>query len=415
MKKEPSLFIRATILLLIGGAIVGLFWTNYRFAQQNPGGNDFLARWSGAYYWVMRGISPYDPQVSLASQEMIYGRPADASKGEDIAHFVYPLHSMLFFALFGLFEFTFARALWMTLLEICLVMLGVVSIRLANWKVSPMRLAVLLLFSLLWYHGTRTVIIGQFAGLNALLITLALFLIQKKRDFAAGSLLALSTAKPQMAYLILPFVFLWAISTRRRDIIGGILITGSLLLAASLVLLPNWPLQWLGQMLDYPNYTSRIGSVLSTMANAMPGLSRSLNPFLHALAYLYLLVEWVWAWGKDERWFNWTALMTIVITNLVAYRTATTNFVMMLPVLFVIFRTWEARWKRAGKLGVWLSLILLSIGMWGLFLVTVQGNEEAAVMYIPLPFLCLVGLWWIRWWYIRPPRLLVDEIIERFK
>lgn len=415
MKEESTLIIRLVFLALVVGMVAGLYMANYQFVQQNPGGNDFMARWSGARFWVMEGISPYDPQVSLASQQAIYGRPADVSRGEDIAHFVYPLHSMLFFAPFGLFEFPVARALWMTLLEICLVLLGVVSLRLADWRVSPYRVAVLLLFSLFWYHGARTVIIGQFAGLNALLITMALYLIQKKQDFAAGVLLALSTAKPQMAYLLLPFVFLWAISVRRRDIIGGMLITGGLLLAATLLLLPGWPLQWLGQLMDYPNYTSKIGSVLSTVANTMPGLSGSLSPFLHAVAYLYLLVEWVLAWGKEERWFIWTALLTIVITNLAAYRTATTNFVMMLPVLFVIFRTWEARWKRAGKLGVWLSLIFLSIGLWGLFLSTVQGNEEAAIMYIPLPFLCLFGLWWVRWWFIRPPRVLVDEIIERFK
>ena len=101
MKEERNLIIRLVLLLLLAGVVAGLYWANYRFAQQNPGGNDFLARWTGAHLWVMEGTSPYDPQVSLASQQAIYGRPADVSKGEDIAHFVYPLHSMLFFAPFG--------------------------------------------------------------------------------------------------------------------------------------------------------------------------------------------------------------------------------------------------------------------------------------------------------------------------
>lgn len=414
MREERSFLLSLLFVLILIGVLLGIGWANYRFVLQNPGGNDFLARWMGANYWVMRGISPYDPQVSLATQQVIYGRPADAAEGEDIAHFVYPLHSMLIFAPLGVLDYSVARAVWMTLLELCLALLALVSLRLVGWEVAAWRTVLFVLFSLFWYHGARTVIIGQFAGINALLITLALLLILRHQDFAGGALLALSTAKPQMAYLIIPFVVLWALSTRRREILGGLFITGALLLAASLALLPSWPLQWLGQLMEYPEYTRRIGSVLSTLANTMPGLSRSLNPFLHILIYLYLLVEWILAWGKHERWFVWTSLLTIVVTNLAAYRTATTNFVMMVPALFLIFSVWEMRWRRAGKAGVWLSLILLGVGLWALFLTTIQGNEEAALMYLPLPFFCLFGLWWVRWWYIQPPRVLVDEITERF-
>jgi hypothetical protein len=76
-----------TIIIVIA-ALVGLTWANYQYALQNPGGNDFLARWMGAKYWVMEGVSPYDERVSLASQNMIYGHPADISQGEDKNHFL---------------------------------------------------------------------------------------------------------------------------------------------------------------------------------------------------------------------------------------------------------------------------------------------------------------------------------------
>jgi hypothetical protein len=134
---------------------------------------------------------------------------------------------------------------------------------------------------------------------------------------------------------------------------------------------------------------------------------------LHILAGLYLLVEWVLAWGKDQRHFLWTAAMTMVITNLIAYRTATTNYMMLLPVLFLIFRVWEYRWKGFGSVIVWFTLIIFLVGLWGLFMTTVQGNQEAPLMFLPLPFFCLIGLWWVRWWAMRPDRLMFDELAAR--
>jgi hypothetical protein len=410
-QRGPVLLI--LLILVVIAALVGLTWANYQFSLNNPGGNDFLARWMGARYWVMEGISPYDEQVSLASQEVIYGHPADINQGEDKNHFVYPLYSMIFFAPFGPLEYNLARALWMTLVEVSLFLLAIVSLRLVEWQVPAYKAVVLIIFTLLWYHGVRTVILGQFAGLNALLVALALLLIMRKQDFAGGMLLALSTAKPQMVFLLVPFVFLWALSTRRRDIIGGMLVGIVVLIGASLALLPSWPLEWLRQLLDYPSYTSQTASPLSMIANTMPGISRQLGLFLHVFFMAYLILEWILAWGKDERWFRWTALLTIVITNLVAYRTATTNFIMMLPALFLVFSLWEARWRSGGRIAVWVSLVVLGFGLWPLFLSTVQGNQEQTVMYLPYPIFCLIGLLWVRWWAIHPPRVLLQDFAQR--
>lgn len=407
MKRRASLDF-SIFLVLLAASIGGLVWVNYRYSVRNPGGNDFLARWMGARMWLMDGTSPYDDRVSLATQQQIYGHPADPAKGEDVNHFVYPLHAMVFFAPLGLLEYLPARVLWMTLLEICLAGLVFVSLRLTEWEVAPVKLAVLLLFSLMWYHGLRTIVVGQFAGVNAVLIGLGLLFIWQKSDVAAGVFLALSTSKPQMVFLLVPFVLLWAVSRRRWGLVWGLVGGSAALLVASLALIPDWPLQMLRQMLEYPEYTN-IGSPISIIANAMPGIGRTLNGVLTVSLALYLLIEWALAWGKDERWFLWTALMTLVVTNLVALRTATTNYVVLLPVLFLIFRVWEQRWKRAGRVGVWVSLAGLLAGLWGLFIVTVQGNVESAWMYLPLPFFCLFGLWWVRWWAVRPPRLMLED------
>jgi len=411
--------IRSSFILFIGmiliiAALVGLTWVNYRFSMENPGGNDFLARWMGARYWLLKGISPYDKQVSLATQIAIYGHPADPKAGEDINHFIYPFTAMIFFAPFGMLEYLPARALWMTTLEICLFVLALISLRLAEWNVSAIKAGLLAIFSILWYHGMRTILVGQFAAIDALLVVAALFMIQRKKDFIAGLFLAMATAKPQMVYLVILFVLIWSISAGRREILWGFLSMGGLFLAVSLLFIPDWPLQMIRQLLEYPTYT-KICSPLSIIASTMPGISQKVSLFLHGSFIVYLLVEWFSALKKDTHWFLWTALMTFVITNLITIRTATTNYVMLLPVLFLIFRIMEDRWGKGGRLVEWLIIGLIGFGLWWLFLTSVQGNQESSVMYLPLPIFCLIGLLWVRWWYLNPPRVYVDQVASRFE
>jgi len=283
---------------------------------------------------------------------------------------------------------------------------------LIRWSISPVRVAVMILFSVLWYHGARIIIIGQFAGIEALLLVGALLLIYTEQDGFAGLLLALSTTKPQMAYLIIPFVLIWAYSNRRFTIYSGFF--GSLLamFLVSLFFIPNWPMQMIWQLMEYPSYTERIGSLISILAGSIPGISRQLSIILNVFFWGYLLIEWILAWGKDRNWFLWTALMTLVLTNFLVLRTATTNYVMMFPALLLIFKVLEDRWPRAGKWIVWTMIALFLVGLWGLFFDTVQGNLEQPAMYLPLPLFCLLGLWWVRWWSIRPPLRPIEEFFE---
>ena len=406
---RPTFLLILLILLIVAG-LAGLTWANYRFAAQNPGGNDFLARWMGAHKWLLEGLSPYDPQVSLATQEMIYGRPADPAKDEDIGHFVYPLPSMVFFAPFGVFDYPLARALWMTTLELALAALTLISLQLVAWRPSPWQMALMFLFSVLWYHGARTIIVGQFAAIEALLIAAALLFILREQDGLAGFLLALGVAKPQMLYLILPFILLWAYSQRRFRLIWGFLVSSALIFVISLAFIPNWPVQMIWQMLDYPEYSDRIGSLISIITSPLPGIQPQLNAALWIFLWGYLLVEWVLAWKKGPRWFLWTAAMTLVLTNFLTARAATTNYVMMIPALILIFRVWVERWGKKGQAVVWGVMAVALVGLWVLFIQTVQGNLEQPAMYVPLPLFCLLGLWWVRWWFVRSAFLPAEEI-----
>lgn len=383
---------------LLAAVAVVLGAVNYRFADQFPGGNDFLARWVGAHYWMQRDTSPYAPQVSQEAQRLIYGRPA--LPGEDVAHFVYPMPAMVFFAPFGLLDYTLARAVWMTVLELALPLLALLGIAIAGWRPDRTTRTLLLVFSVVWYHGLRAVIVGQFAVIEAVVMVGALLAIRRREDGLAGVLLGLSIAKPQMPVLLIPFVLLWAARSRRWMIVTVTLGTIAALVIGTALLLPGWPMLWLQQLMEYPSYTE-LGPPVSILTSVLPRGSAVAALVLGGLALLYLFWEWSQAMGRSDRWFQWTAAMTIVVTNLIAIRTATTNYVVMLPALCLIFSVWTDRWGKAGRALAFGVLLTLFLGLWLLFSSTVAGNVESPIMYLPFPSLVLIGLWWTRWWAVR--------------
>jgi hypothetical protein len=400
------------LLLLACGMLVALTYGNIVFAERAPGGNDFLPRWLGTRQWVTQGINPYDPSVAQQAQQMIYGRPADPTAGEDLALFAYPLPITLFVVPFSLFPFVVARALWMTLLEVSLLVLMLLSIQLTKWRPGSLLLGVLMLFSITWYHGFRDVVLGQFSAVDAVLIAGGLLAIQRGSDAMAGILFAFSLCKPQLIVLLIPFVLLWALTRRRMALFGWIIGASVVLFGGFMVLSPSWPILWLRQVITYPTYTATVSaSPISLLAGLFPAGSGWITAIVSSLFGFYLLWEWVLSSGKHDSWFQWTAAMTLVVTQLVSPRTASTNFLVFMPGIMLIFDVCLRRWHRAGTYAVAIIGLALAAAPWLLFLNTVQGNQESLLMLVPLPLLMFVGLWWVRWWATRAPVLGIGDAV----
>jgi hypothetical protein len=85
--------------------------------------------------------------------------------------------------------------------------------------------------------------------------------------------------------------------------------------------------------------------------------------------------------------------LTLIITNMIIVRTATTNYIIMyLPLLLLLKAMSDnLRW---GKAIVTLIIVLSAAGMWLLFLMTLQGDSEHPITYLPLPFALLFALIW---------------------
>lgn len=384
--------------------LAALTYANLSFALMAPGGNDFLPRYLGTRAWVTEGTSPYDPSISAQAQQIIYGRPANPEVGEDLAHFVYPLPVALFIAPFSLLPYPLARALWMTVLEVLLPILFIIGLRLANWRPGPWIFGLLILFSVTWYYGFRAMILGQFAVVEAVLVAAALWMIRQEQDIAAGILLALSIAKPQVPFLLIPWVVLWAASRRRWGLAISTLGAIVGLIVGFMALIPDWPLQWIYQVLEYPSYSPE-SSPVRIVADAFPAGSTIVVILLTVGLLAYLLMEWWRGYGSAENHFLWTAAMTLTVGQLVLFRTASTNFLVLTPALLMVLAIVIDRWGAAGRAWTVVGLIALWILPWVLFLTTLVGDQEHSVMLLTMPLMMIVGLWWVRWWAVRQSSL----------
>src|SRR3972149_6488138 len=88
----------------------------------------------------------------------------------------------------GFLPYPAAPAGWMTLIEVSLPALIIMGMGLAHWRPPLWMQVALLLFAVLSYHGIRTVLLGQFAAIEAVLMIGALLAIQRRQDQLAGIL-----------------------------------------------------------------------------------------------------------------------------------------------------------------------------------------------------------------------------------
>jgi hypothetical protein len=401
----------AVIIVIV--LLVGLSLANYYFVQQNPGGNDFLVHWVGTRALFVDGLSPYSDVVAEKIQTMAYGRPAEP--GEHELRVAYPLYSVIVFLPYALIsDYDLARALWMTTLEVALIGLAMISLRLTRWKMNIWLLPFFLIFSLFWYHSLRPLINGNAVILVSLLLVAAFAALRAGRDELAGILLAVSTIKPHLVLLPIVFIIIWTISLRRWRTLSWMLIGLLLLSAAAALLVPDWPLQNLREIMAYSSYNPP-GTPGAVFEVWLPATGRQLGWALSVFLGLILLTEWVLVRGKEFRWFLWTGSLTLVISQWIGIQTDPGNFILLYFPLVLVFALWIERWQRSGVFVVIIAMALLFIGPWILFLETVAYGDQPLqhpVMFFPLPFFLLITLYWVRWWGIKPRSLLIDRLRE---
>jgi len=395
----------AAVLLLLIGALfaASVYATHLVFTSKFAGANDFYSRWKGAQVYWQEGLDPYSEQATLTIQEGIYGRPA--APDEDPGPFAYPFYTVFLLYPLVWLPYDWVQAIWLVTLEFALVGGVLVCLQVTRWRLPPVQLVLTGLWAVFFYHSARTVTLGQFAGLIFLWAAGTLWALQRKHDIAAGALLALTTIKPQMSFLLIPALILWAVGQRRWRFLGAFGGAMALLAGLSFILLPTWLGSFIDQLGAYTSYTA-IGSPVWIIAQYyLPQLGTPLEIGLTAALVLWLIFEWRrLPAASEEGPFLWLMGLTLIVTNLIAVRTATTNYVILYIPLFyglgIAARPGltDRTGRRPKRAGAWLALFYVAtiIGLWALFLATVENRFEHPIVYLPLPIGLLIAFVWGR-------------------
>ena len=384
----------AIACLALAAGVVILLVANQRFVAASPGGNDFLVHWVGTRALLLEKVSPYSDAVAMQIQTLAYGRPAHA--GEHELRVAYPLYSIVLFAPFAMVaDYALARSLWMTVLEVALLGAALAGLRLARWRPSLPVAAAYLLFAVTWYHGVRPLVNGNAVIVVALLIALALLALRAGRDGTAGVLLAVSTIKPQVVVLLVLFVGLWAIASRRWRLVIGFVGTLAALLALSLVLLPSWPAEFLREVIRYPAYNppGTLGTALEAM---LPGIGAQVGWGVTLVLGVLLLFEWRRTMGRAPARFEWALSLTLAASCWIGIQTDPGNFIVLLVPLAAILASIAHAVRRGGELPALAVMVVLHMGLWMIFVFTLERGPQPVqgpAMFIPLPFVVLAGLY----------------------
>lgn len=396
VKRTFTADMRARLIVIIVVAVLfvaNVVVTQAVFTSKVPGANDFFSRWMGARSYFVLGLDPYTDEATMLTQFRMYGRPAIGD--EDPAPYLYPFYTV--FTLWPLvnLDYSWVQAIWICLLEFVMIGIGLMATSLVRWRMTPLRFGLLVLFALFFYNSTRAILLGQYAVIVAALVFGSFLAIRDRHDVLAGVLLAWSTMKPQMVFLIIPYVMLWALARRRWKLIASAAVSMALLTGISFILVPTWLSSFLGQLSYYTTFTF-VGSPVWVIMQHYFGLGDAGELIVSGAIGLALVVVWLRTL-RDDRWgtFVWVSGLTLIVSNLIAVRTATTNYVILLPALWMVARVVADRWSERARWIVPVGALLWLLSSWVLFLLTLAGKEEHPLIYLPLPFaLALAFLLW---------------------
>lgn len=353
------------------------------YTQHFPGGNDFYPRWAGASALLLEGRDPYSPGVTEEIQITLIGPDAEP---QNSFSFAYPLFVVFTFWPLVYLPYDWVQAIWMVTLQWIAIATTAVLAKWRKWHLTPGHWLLLVLGALLFYPTARSIMLGQFTLHVTLLLATALWALDREQDFVAGILLSMTGIKPQMVLLPVLWISIWALGSRRWRFLFGFGAGAAGLMIASLAIFPRWPLSFIE---DIQRYSQTAGgrNALDVLVEAVfPIGSRVLRYGFATVLVALMLNAWRRGFRSGSKAFLLALWWAMIVNLLVPFQTGTTNQAMLLLPLFAWLHEAVALRRQRWSL---LPTVLGLVGLWVLFLGTIEGNLENSILFLPLPLFCL--------------------------
>ncbi len=414
MKKPTLTFkdIQSLLTFILLGFILatGLVVFNWWIAGQYGTGAEFLSPWNGARAFLFENSEPYGHTIAGRTQLEVYGRAAREGEFPYELDIPFPL-LLLFFPFAFIPDPIWARAAWMSVSEIGLLGLATLALRLTDWRAPRWFSLVLLGFSLTWFYSVAALLEGSLSILLALAIVGALASLRDFNDEVAGILLAVSAMKWEAALLLWLFIFIGAYSAWRWRVFAGFAMTWIILGGVAFLIYPNWIWPWLRSVAANWRADDLLTPVRFVSA-WLPEYGARLVPVILASLLLILAIEWFAVFrSKDFRHVAWVAALSLAITPLVGF---STTFANLAPLVFsfavILPFAWD-RWEKRPYLVLSIfCLIFFTFPLVIRWYLISDPFLADGLIYLLLPALTILGLYWMRWYVVRPPRTWLDGV-----
>ena len=390
-------------------ALLVLTGVNIALVRLIGDGGEFVAPWSASRGFLFEHTDPYSAAAAAKIQLQVYGRGATGVENPyfvTIPFFILPLYFP--FALLS--DPGLARSVWILLGEIALLGSALLSMALIEWQPSRLFLVFYSLLSICIFYSVNSFVEGTPGTILILLFMGILFCLYTGRDEAAGALLAFSLFYWEVTVLFVILIIWKALYDKRSRVFLGAGMLLSVLLITSLLVDPGWFFPFLIATLKMsgPGFETTSSAVWGRL---LPGLGAQIS-WVSAVVVIFLLgYEWAATRGSENRRFVWAACLTLAATPLIGFHTNLSNLVLIFPSLGLIFAGALNRWRLGSWLTVFFYLMVLLVP-WGLYARWYIFHDQRSwdLLFLFYPLVAIGGLYWIRWWFVRPPRTWLDQV-----
>jgi len=310
-------------------------------AQERPRGNlsDLYPRWLGARELLLHHRNPYGDDVTVEIQKGYYGRvldPARPNDPKDRQGFAYPVYVVFLLAPLIGFPFHHVQIFfhWMLLgLTAASVWLW---LRALHWRLPLLEIAICIALTVGSGPVVQGVKLQQLSLLVAALLAGSMACVASGLLFCGGTLLALATIKPQLAWPLVAWLLLWAATNwrKRRSLLFGFGSVMTLLLAGAEVVLPGWWRMFAEAIGQYHRYTQNQSVLDVLLPWGFAGKIVAGAAVLGCAFYLWKLRSE----PGDGPQFGRAGALVMALTVMVVPMYAPYNQVLLLPAVLVLVR-----------------------------------------------------------------------------
>ena len=382
---------------------------NLRLAAVFQKQDDFAPRWVAAREWLRSGASPYSDSTYQATLDLLEesgNQPSSLNEGR----FLDPAWYVLFYLPVSFVPYPIARAIWMTLVELCLVLSVHFSVRISGLKSSLPETLILSLLILIFYPLFKSVINVSVNAPYLFLTILAVYLASNRQGTMAGLLFALTLWMIPLSIFLVILFMIWLGSRRDHSLAKIYLSTIAFLVVISLILFPGWTTDWFASYLRmFPDF-SWVNTPLMVFGKLFPGASAQVAVLLSLLTFVVMLVEWYGIGGREGRSFQWKLMLTLNLLYFFNLGSEGVYLLWLFAPLFNVYKYLTEKWRVSGRIISWISCLTLIFIHWRRFQITDNWlYEESSLVILLLPFITLLGLQWFRWWATVSPKALIDS------